>query len=327
MKILVTGSSGHLGEALVRTLQPTSHEVVGVDIVPSNFTHHVGSIVDRKWVKRCMAGIDAVLHTATLHKPHIATHSRQSFVDTNITGTLNLLEEAVLAGVKSFVFTSTTSTFGDALIPPVGAPAAWITEEVAPIPKNIYGVTKTAAENLCELFYRNRGLPCLVLRTSRFFPEADDHQETREAYEDGNIKANELLYRRVDIEDVVSAHLLALEKAPLIGCARYIISATTPFTPDDLFDLQVNASLVVKRKFPDYEEVYAQQRWKLFSSIERVYVNERARNALGWQPRYDFRHVLDSLRAGTDPRSPLARTVGSKGYHDRKFAEGLYPVE
>ncbi|MBW4579147.1 MAG: NAD(P)-dependent oxidoreductase [Tildeniella nuda ZEHNDER 1965/U140] len=164
----------------------------------------------------------------------------------------------------------------------MGVPAAWITEEVAPIPKNTYGVTKTAAENLCELFYRNQGLPCLILRTSRFFPEADDHQETCEAYEDGNIKANELLYRRVDIEDVVSAHLLALEKAPLIGCDRYIISATTPFTPDDLFNLRMNAPLVVKRKFPDYEEVYARQGWKMFPSIERVYVNQRARTALGW---------------------------------------------
>ena len=59
-----------------------------------------------------MAGVDAVVHTATLHKPHVATHTRQDFVDTNITGTLNLLEEAVAAGVSSFVFTSTTSAFG-----------------------------------------------------------------------------------------------------------------------------------------------------------------------------------------------------------------------
>lgn len=274
-----------------------------------------------------MAGIDAVLHTATLHKPHISTHSRQSFIDTNITGTLNLLEEAVLAGARSFIFTSTTSTFGNALTPPANAPAAWITEEVTPIPKNIYGVTKTAAEALCELFYRNHSLPCLILRTSRFFPEVDDRKETREAYQDGNIKANELLYRRVDLEDVVSAHLLALEKASAIGFDRYIISATTPFTPDDLLDLRMNAPLVVKRRFPDYEEVYAQRDWKMFPDIERVYVNERARNNLGWQPRYDFRYILDSLKAGTDPRSSLARAVGSKGYHARKFAEGSYPVE
>ncbi|MGL4617943.1 MAG: NAD-dependent epimerase/dehydratase family protein [Chroococcidiopsis sp.] len=327
MKILVTGSSGHLGEALVRTLKTINNEVVGVDVVPSDFTDRLGSIVDRDYVRQCMVGVDAVLHAATLHKPHVATHSRQSFVDTNITGTLNLLEEAVSAGVQSFVFTSTTSTFGNALLPPADAPAAWITEAVTPMPKNIYGVTKTAAEDLCQLFHQKYRLPCLVLRTSRFFPEEDDRKQIRQSYQDGNIKANELLYRRVDLEDVVSAHLLALEKAPSIGFDRYIISATTPFTPDDLFDLRISAPLVVKRRFPDYEEVYARQNWKMFPSIERIYVNERARTELGWCPRYDFRHVLDNLKAGADPCSPLARTVGSKGYHPGKFAEGPYPVE
>ena len=98
MKILVTGSSGHLGEALVRTLRKNSTDVVGVDLLPSEFTSNVGSIVDRPFVKSCMRGVDAVIHTATLHKPHVITHSRQSFVDTNITGTLNLLEEAVARG-------------------------------------------------------------------------------------------------------------------------------------------------------------------------------------------------------------------------------------
>ena len=326
MKILVTGSAGHLGEALVRTLQNTNYEVLGIDLIDSDFTNKVGSITDRDYVKQCMQGTDVILHTATLHKPHIITHSHQSFIDTNITGTLNLLEEAVSAGVSSFVFTSTTSAFGDALTPPIGAPATWVTEEVTLIPKNIYGVTKTAAEDICQLFHQNYGLSCLVLRTSRFFPEEDDNKQMRQNYQDDNIKANEFLYRRVDIEDVVSAHLLAGKKAPSIGFGRYIISATTPFTPDDLLDLRLNAPLVVKRRFPDYEEEYVHRGWKMFSSIERVYVNARARNDLGWCPRYDFRYVLDSLKAGADLRSPLARAVGSKGYHPDKFAEGPYPV-
>lgn len=316
-----------MGEALVRTLQKTNHEVLGIDIVHSDFTDIVGSIADRDQVRRGMEGVQAVLHTATLHKPHVVTHSRQSFVDTNITGTLNLLEEAALAGVGSFIFTSTTSAFGDALTPPADAPAAWITEDVTPIPKNIYGVTKTAAEDLCELFHRNQNLSCLVLRTSRFFPEEDDNKETRQAYEDGNAKANEFLYRRVDIEDVVSAHLLAIEKASSIGFGRYIISATTPFTRADLADLRTNAPLALKRRVPDYEAEYARRGWKMFPSIERVYVNDRARNDLGWQPRYDFQYVLNSLKAGDDPRSPLARAIGAKGYHARKFADGPYPVK
>jgi UDP-glucose 4-epimerase len=326
MRVLVTGSTGHLGEALVRTLQKTSHEVVGLDIVASDFTSKVGSIADRSHVKRCMEGVNAVLHTASLHKPHVLTHSRQEFIDTNITGTLNLLEEAASAGVDCFVFTSTTSTFGGALTPRAGAPAAWITEDVTPVPKNIYGVTKTAAEDLCELFHRDHGLACLILRTSRFFPEEDDCGATRRAYEDHNVKANEYLYRRVDLEDVVSAHLLALERAPSIGFQRYIITATTPFLPEDLLDLRVNAPLVVKRRVPEYEVEYMRRGWKMFPSIDRVYVNGKARRDLGWKPCYNFDYVLARLRPNEEFRSPLSITVGSKGYHSKRTKNGWCSV-
>jgi UDP-glucose 4-epimerase len=58
----------------------------------------------------------------------------------------------------------------------------------------------------------------------------------------------------------------------------------------------------------------------------RVYVNERARTELGWQPKYDFRFLIGRLR-GEDMRSSLARLVGAKGYHAESFAEGPYPVE
>jgi UDP-glucose 4-epimerase len=315
MNYLVTGSAGHLGEALVRTLKAEGHSVVGLDVLASEFTDVVGSITNRATVAQCMRGVDAVLHTATLHKPHVATHSRQDFVDTNITGTLNLLEEAVSAGVRAFIFTSTTSAFGDALTPAAGAPAAWITEDVTPIPKNIYGATKTVAEDLCQLFHRNHGLPCLVLRTSRFFPEGDDNAHTASAYADGNAKANEFLYRRVDIEDVVSAHLLAVDKAASIGFDRFIISATTPFTPGDLAELRTDAPSVLQRIVPEYVAVYASLGWKMFPEIDRVYGNAHALNALGWMPQHDFLHVLHRLKNGDDPRSALAREIGAKGYH------------
>ena len=315
MKILVTGSTGHLGEALIRTLKNSRHHVIGLDIAPSEFTDVVGSIADRAFVDQAMHGVDAVLHTATLHKPHVATHRHQDFVDTNVSGTLNLLEAAVSAGTRTFIFTSTTSTFGDALTPPKGSPAAWITEEVAPVPKNIYGATKCAAEDLCQLFHRNHGLACLVLRTSRFFPEEDDQKEVSDAYAGDNIKANELLYRRVDIEDVVGAHLLALERAAMIGFDRYIISATTPFTEEDLVELRIDAPSVLRRRVPEFEAIYAAHKWRMFPAIDRVYVNERARNILGWRPTYDFRRVLNSVREAEDPRSPLARRIGAKGYH------------
>ena len=209
--------------------------------------------------------------------------------------------------------------------PPGGAPAVWVTEDVTSVPKNIYGVPKTAAEDLCELFHRDHGLACLVLRTSRFFPEEDDHEATRQSYDDDNVKANEYPYRRVDLEDVVSAHLLALERAPSIGFGRYIIAATTPFLPEDLLDLRVNAPLVVRRRAPEYEVEYARRGWKMFPSIDRVYVNKKARTDLDWNPRYNFEYVLRRLRFNEAFRSDLSITVGSKGYHTEKFVDGRYP--
>jgi len=260
----------------MRTLHAAGSQAIGLDVNHSAFTHRVGSVADRSFVKKCMPGVHAVLHTATLHKPHIATHTRQDFVDTNVTGTLNLLEEAAAAGVGAFIFTSTTSVFGRALVPQVGEPAAWITEDVVPLPKNIYGVTKAAAENLCELFHNIRGLPCLILRTSRFFPEPDDSRA---------------------------------------------------FTRDDLPEVRANADGVVRRRVPRYQEVYACRGWSMFPGIDRIYINDRARRDLDWRPRYDFAHIIDLLHAGEDPRSSLARAVGSKGYHAHAFADGPYPLE
>jgi UDP-glucose 4-epimerase len=315
MRILITGSAGHLGEALARVLGAEGHEIVGLDLLASPFTDVVGSVADRDLVRGAVRGADAVLHAATLHKPHVGTHPRAAFVETNVTGTLTLLEEAVAAGVGRFVFTSTTSAFGRALTPGPGAPAAWITEAVAPVPRNVYGVTKTAAEDLCELVHRDHGLPCLILRTSRFFPEADDRDDVRDAYDDANVKVNELLYRRVDLEDVVTAHLRALDRAPELGFGRYIVSATTPFTRADVAALHADAPAVVARLFPGYERVYAERGWTMLPAIDRVYDNARARRDLGWAPRFDFRHALDRLARGEDPRSDLALAVGAKGYH------------
>ena len=326
MKILVTGSSGHLGEALVRTLREQNHEVIGLDIKTSVFTSVVGSVDDVGSVQECMRGVQLVYHTATLHKPHVATHSMQQFIDTNVSGTLILLQAAKANGVKAFIFTSTTSVFGDALRPPAGTPAAWVTEEVKPIPKNIYGVTKTAAEDLCFMFQRKHELNCIILRTSRFFPEEDDDKLKREKYTGENAKTNEYLFRRVELEDVVGAHIAAADRAGELGFGRYIISATTPFLPEDLQGLNTNAPAIVRKRAPAYAEVYDRLGWEMFDTIDRVYVNGAARKDLLWKPKYDFNYLLECLKKGDCPKSRISQSVGSKGYHDQVFKDGPYPV-
>ena len=328
MTILVTGSAGHLGEAVMRVLRESDRRAVGVDIKPSAYTDHVGSITDRDFLRKVFRrGVQSVVHTAALHKPHVVTHSRQDFVDTNVTGMLSLLETARECRAESFVFTSTTSAFGSALSPTQGQPASWITEDVAPVPKNIYGVKKLGAEHLCEMFARQRKLPVVILRTSRFFPEEDDSASIRNRYGLDNVQLNELLYRRVDLADVVQAHLLAVERAPQLEFGRFIVSAPSPFDRSDLEMLRQNPAGVVWRLFPKAESLYAEKGWSMFDDIDRVYVSRLAVSRLGWRPRWHFGHALQDLLDGEDFRSSLGRAVGKKGYHAGQFHEGPYPVE
>jgi UDP-glucose 4-epimerase len=124
----------------------------------------------------------------------------------------------------------------------------------------------------------------------------------------------------------VSAHLLAAGRAPALGFGRYIVSASTPFRPEDLAELNVDAPRVVARRVPGYRAVYHALGFRMFDRIERVYVNEAARRDLGWVPGFDFARVVRGLGEGSWPVSPISRLVGSKGYHDEVFEDGPYPV-
>jgi nucleoside-diphosphate-sugar epimerase len=303
MKVLLTGSSGWLGRFLAPLLRNAGHAVVGLDVAPGANTALLGSVADKALVERIFGeqGIEAVIHAGALHKPDIAGNPAQAFVDTNITGTLNLLEAAVSAGNDRFVFTSTTSLMISAEIRAGQAggatQAAWLDESFGPLrPRNIYGVTKLAAEHLCRLYHEQHGLAVLVLRTGRFFPEDDDSQ----AEPDGaNLKANELLNRRLTVEDAAAAHLVALDRAPELGFDTFILSAPPPFRRDEAEALLADAPAVIGRHFPDAAALYAQAGWTLPSSIDRVYDPSHAEHRLGFRCRTDFAALLEALRLGS----------------------------
>lgn len=302
MRVLLTGSSGWLGRYLAPVLRGAGHDVTGLDVAPGADTDMIGTVADRGLIDRVFAdrSIEAVIHAAALHKPDIVRYPTQAFVDVNVTGTLNLLEAASAAGHDRFIFTSTTSLMiSDAIRRAEGDRAVWIDETMAPLePRNIYGVTKLAAEHLCRLFHHERGLACMILRTGRFFPEDDD---THAQPSGENLKANELLNRRLTVEDAAAAHLVALERAVEIGFGTFILSATTPFAPADAPELKRDPRAVIARYFPDAAALYAQRGWVLPETIDRVYDAGLAERVLGFRASTDFSTVLDALRRGTVP--------------------------
>ncbi len=276
MRILITGANGRLGSALAETLA-LAHAVTGLDVRPGRWTTHVGDVGDRDRVYAAAQGVEAIIHTASLHAPMVGVMSKAKFVETNIQGTLNLLDAAVENRIGRFIYTSTTSLYGEALVP--RDRAVWVTEELVPQPRDIYDATKIAAEQLCRLFALEQQLPVICLRVARFFPEPPD------------VMAIYRLYRGVDVRDVVAAHVLALENTR-IGFDIFNISARSPFQPGDTAALLTHADEVIARYAPQVVDLFRERGWELPTCIDRVYVITKAMERLGYFPRFNFGEFL-----------------------------------
>ncbi|KAK4170483.1 hypothetical protein QBC43DRAFT_6520 [Cladorrhinum sp. PSN259] len=336
--VLVTGSSGHLGKALMLSLSSYGYTPIGIDILPGKTTTHVGSVSDEDFVKGLFARYDHafeyVVHAASLHKPHVGSHSKKEFVRGNVEGTLLLLEESVKSErVKGFVYVSTTSAFGGVLVSEVGQKANWIDEGMigAGMAKNVYGVTKEAAEGLAWLIAKEeskkkKGMAVVVLRTSRFFPEGDDAE--KQELGDENLKVLELAYRRVDIADVVGACVCAMKKGQELkgGWGRYVISGPTPFLRegDDAKELGEGGKVgdVMERRVPGVQKVFRDKGWGWLSRLDRVYDSGLAEKELGWKAEYTFQRAVERVKEGKEWRSELSLRVGKLGYH--AVSTGVY---
>jgi UDP-glucose 4-epimerase len=173
MRVLVTGSSGRIGRAIVERLRQDHEQVRGLDRLPAPTTDVQGDLTDPAVVAWALRGIDAVVHTAALHAPHVGRLPEARFEAVNVQATAHLALRAAERGVRHLVFTSTTALFGAQA--GAGGEAAWVTESTPPVPRTVYHRTKLAAEARLADQVAAGGVPVKVLRMSRCFPEPADH--------------------------------------------------------------------------------------------------------------------------------------------------------
>lgn len=278
MRILITGAAGTIGAGIASALR-RNHQVQGLNIRDGPEVDVRTDVRDEAAVSRALEGAQAIVHTAALHAPHVGRVPDQDFWRINVEGTQTLLDLAVRHGIDRFVLTSSTSVYGQALVPISGGGAVWIEETVEPQPRDIYDVTKLAAEERVQQA-SGRCLKSIILRMSRCFPES-----TR-------TMALHRLHRGIDRRDVVAAHLLALDQVSE-AAKTYIVSGSSPFLRDDVDALLTDADTVIRKRVPAVAKAFAQRGWQLPQTLDRVYSIDRIVRELGFRPQFGSLHVLN----------------------------------
>ena len=273
MRVLVTGAAGLIGSGVAERLR-REHDVIGLDLNAGPQVQIVGDCFDVADWRHQVGQVDAMVHVAALHAPHVGQRSSADFRRANVEATSRLLDFAVEAGASHFVLTSTTSLYGRALEP--DGEAVWVDEQLQPRPRDIYDETKLEAEQLVAS--AGNALSVTSLRMSRCFPEAAD------------VMAGYRLHRGVDRRDVAEAHALALCRSG--PPATYVISATTPFEPEDCAELLLDAPSVIDRRYPGLIDQMEARGWPAPQSIDRVYANGLALRELGFSPRFGIGSCL-----------------------------------
>ena len=230
-------------------------------------------------MSKAFRGVDAVIHTAALHAPHVGIHNDDEFYRINVKGTETVVRAAIACGARALVFTSTTALYGFASRHP--DEAAWIDENTKPEPKSIYHRTKLEAEQLLEA-EADRNLKVTTLRMSRCFPEP------------APVMAMYRLHRGIDARDVAEAHRLALIESDE-EYRMFVVSGVTPFQKLDCRSLKQSPASVLRERCPAICETFESRGWSLPDSIDRVYDSSKAQKDLKWKPVYGFEEVVNLL--------------------------------
>lgn len=278
MKIAITGSSGRIGRAIHFSLC-RQNGIAGIDRSVASVTTHLGEIDDYGLLLQAFKGVDAVVHTAALHAPHVGICSETEFYRVNVKGTETVFRAAVDSGARALVFTSTTALYGFAARHP--DEAVWLDEHTRPEPRTVYHRSKLEAEQFLEAS-ASSDLKVTTLRMSRCFPEP------------APLMAMYRLHRGIDARDVAEAHRLALVASD-DRWRLFVLSGATPFKREDCGLLKRSPESVLRNRCPGICELFESRGWPLPASIDRVYDSSKAQRVLGWKPMFGWDEVVRLL--------------------------------
>lgn len=320
MKVLVTGADGFIGSHLTEELVKKGYEVKAfvfynsfnswgwLDTLPKSIMNQVevfcGDVRDSNGVKTAMKGVEQVFHLAALIAIPFSYHSPGSYVDTNIKGTLNVLQAARELGTQKVIITSTSEVYGTAQYVPI--------DEKHPFQgQSPYSATKIGADRLAESFYRSFQLPVAIARPFNTF---GPRQSARAVIPTiisqllagkEEIKLGALTPTRDFnyVKDTAAGFIAIAESEKTIG-EEINIAAQQEISIGEL------AREIISKINPKARIVCDEQRLRPEKSeVNRLLgSNAKIRELTGWQPRYSFSEgiseTIDWIRANQQYYKP-----------------------
>lgn len=331
MKVVVTGADGFIGSHLTEALVRAGHEVrafvlynsfdsrgwldhCGAD-VRGRFEVFAGDIRDPHGVRTGLKGCDAVLHLAALIAIPYSYHSPATYVDTNVKGTLHVLQAACELGMRRVVHTSTSEVYGTARFVP-------ITEDHALQGQSPYSASKIGADQMALSFFSSFGTPVTVLRPFNTYGPRQSARAViptiitqiasgaRHVRLGAQHPTRDFNY----VTDTVAAFLAALTSETSAG---EVINVGSGFE----ISIGDTARMIAELMRADIEIVTDEQRLRpQRSEVERLCAaSDKARRLLGWQPTYGGR---DGLQRG------LTETIAwfTDPVHLTRYRAGSYTL-
>jgi NAD dependent epimerase/dehydratase len=305
--VLVTGADGFIGSHLVEALVRKGYKVRAfvlynsfnswgwIDhldpVIKDNLEIFAGDIRDPNGVKQAMMGCEAVLHLAALIAIPFSYHSPDTYVDTNIKGTLNVLQAARVLGVRRVVHTSTSEVYGTARFVP-------ITEEHPLQGQSPYSASKIAADQLAYSFYASFDLPVVIARPFNTYGPRQSARAviptiiTQIATGKRQIKLGAVTPTRDFnyVQDTVAAFIAVLESDKGHG-------EVVNFGSNFEISIGDTARAIANVMGADVEIITDEERLRPANSeVERLWAaNDKARHLFGWKPVYGG---LDGFKRG-----------------------------